>query len=104
MWEEMWENISENPLFIYKIQHLMRWFGTSPATTFLSNDVPRNPWKTLDFCSILLPTRPPTTIAIPPPMMPNLGKVNGVTSIFPPAGMRGGRLLCTPTRLKHWAA
>ena len=34
MWEEMWENISENPLFIYKIQHLMRWFGTSPATTF----------------------------------------------------------------------
>ena len=32
MWEEMWENISENPLFIYKIQHLMRWFGTSPAT------------------------------------------------------------------------
>lgn len=34
MWEEMWENISENPLFIYKIQHLMRWFGTSPATIF----------------------------------------------------------------------
>lgn len=33
MWEEMWENISENPLFIYKIQYLMRWFGTSPATT-----------------------------------------------------------------------
>lgn len=32
MWEEMWENISENPLFIYKIQYLMRWFGTSPAT------------------------------------------------------------------------
>ena len=38
MWEEMWENISENPLFIYKIQHLMRWFGTSPATTRLSQD------------------------------------------------------------------
>lgn len=35
MWEEMWENISENPLFIYKIQYLMRWFGTSPATTIL---------------------------------------------------------------------
>ena len=34
MWEEMWENKSENPLFIYKIQYLMRWFGTSPATTF----------------------------------------------------------------------
>ena len=33
MWEEMWENTSENPLFIYKIQYLMRWFGTSPATT-----------------------------------------------------------------------
>ena len=32
MWEEMWENTSENPLFIYKIQYLMRWFGTSPAT------------------------------------------------------------------------
>lgn len=31
MWEEMWENISENPLFIYKIQYLMRWFGTSPV-------------------------------------------------------------------------
>ena len=35
MWEEMWENGSENPLFIYKIQYLMRWFGTSPATTRL---------------------------------------------------------------------
>ena len=32
MWEEMWENGSRNPLFIYKIQYLMRWFGTSPAT------------------------------------------------------------------------
>lgn len=31
MWEEMWENTSENPLFIYKIQYLMRWFGTSPV-------------------------------------------------------------------------
>ena len=38
MWEEMWENISENPLFIYKIQHLMRWFGTSPATTHPATD------------------------------------------------------------------
>lgn len=33
MWEEMWENGSKDPLFIYKIQYLMRWFGTSPATT-----------------------------------------------------------------------
>lgn len=33
MWEEMWENGSNNPLFIYEIQYLMSWFGTSPATT-----------------------------------------------------------------------
>lgn len=32
MWEEMWENGSKNQLFIYKIQYLMRQFGTSPAT------------------------------------------------------------------------
>lgn len=38
MWEEMWENTSENPLFIYKIQYLMRWFGTSPATTAFDDD------------------------------------------------------------------
>jgi hypothetical protein len=39
MWEEMWENTSENPLFIYKIQYLMRWFGTSPATTLWSEGI-----------------------------------------------------------------
>lgn len=32
MWEEMWENGPENPLFIFKRQYLTRWFGTSPAT------------------------------------------------------------------------
>lgn len=37
MWEEMWENGSKNPLFIYKIQYLMSWFGTSPATTAASS-------------------------------------------------------------------
>lgn len=45
MWEEMWENISENPLFIYKIQYLMRWFGTSPATTPSFAAIREWPWK-----------------------------------------------------------
>ena len=53
MWEEMWENTSENPLFIYKIQYLMRWFGTSPATNPLSSGIPQDPWKSLVFCGIL---------------------------------------------------
>ena len=46
MWEEMWENISENPLFIYKIQHLMRWFGTSPATNGASPGIRERTEKT----------------------------------------------------------
>lgn len=57
MWEEMWENTSENPLFIYKIQYLMRWFGTSPATTLRSEGFYRNPYKYRK-PSVLSPRRP----------------------------------------------